>query len=329
MTETQTTSAASANNSSATDGGAPVFDHEGNEWPAGMKIVNGHLAKNLRSQGMLQSPNELGYIHLAGEVERPSLVRRRSARIEGLLASLKAAARTLATLDGVQRADVFDAFVVPPGVEEESRRLLDEGGYDVHVAQFDIAVLVECASVEVAKAVRATPAFAALERLLTEAATFVHCVVASNPKRIAEVDKERDGVFLFNYFFAANVPAEANQTCAAEPCRAREAGDRGRAKRFLPGGATKTQRAAGIDILLGVWEYTAGWWTAKANLTNSTPLLPVEGEASQYSLINHCRWDRAVDVFPSLIFRPSLRKFVLDNFEANAIVSMPMLYHLA
>src|SRR3546814_2971318 len=40
----------------------------GETWPPGMKIVNAHLARSIREQGMLQEPNGFGYIHLAGEV---------------------------------------------------------------------------------------------------------------------------------------------------------------------------------------------------------------------------------------------------------------------
>src|SRR5690606_2967221 len=126
--------------------------------------------------------------------------------------------------------------------------------------------------------------------------THVHCFAACNAKRIAEVDHDRDGVFLFNYFYAPDIGAKG---------------------------------ADGLEILRAVWEYTAGWWTAKANLTNSTPLQPLEGEQSDYSLINLCRWDRLIDVLPHLVFRPSLRRFVLANFTANDIVAMPILYRLA
>jgi hypothetical protein len=174
--------------------------------------------------------------------------------------------------------------------------VIESGKYDIHVAEFDVVVLVECESVADAVRVRASQAFAALEGLLAAEATFIHCITASNAKRIAEVDKDRQGVFLFNYFFAADIAQKG---------------------------------AEGVDILLGVWEYTAGWWTAKANLTNSTPLRPIDGERSQYSLINHCRWDRLRDVLPHLIFRPSLGRFVLANFTANDIMAMPVLYHLA
>jgi hypothetical protein len=269
---------------------------DGERWPAGMKLVNDRQACSIRAQGLIQPPNHYGYIHLAGEVERPHLLRRKGTPRAALLAALKTAAAALCEEDkDVRRADVFSAFVIPPG-SREGRRVLEAGGYDVHVAKFDVVVLVECTGVEAAVRVRASPSFAALEAILDGAARFVHCITARNAKRIAEVDKSRDGIFLFNYFFAADLEAKG---------------------------------AAGVDILLGVWEYTAGWWTAKANLTNSTLLQPLAGEPSQYSLINHCRWDRALDVLPHLIFRPSLESFVLKNFTANDIMAMPILYHLA
>jgi hypothetical protein len=270
---------------------------EEEKWPSGMKIVNGHLACSIREQGMIQKPNEFGYIHLAAEVEHPHILGGTSKRKQALLTALKQAAQQLKGSDPerIQRVDVFQATVIPPG-SKEGRRVLAKGNYDIHIAEFDIVVLVECRNPESAHEVRQGKAFAKLKGLLDNEATFVHCVVAKNAKRIAEVDKERDGVFLFNYFFAADIAAKG---------------------------------AAGVDILLGVWEYTAGWWTAKANLTNSTPLQPVEGERSAYSLINHCRWDSMVDVVPHLIFRPSLDEFVLKNFTANDIMAMPVLYRLA
>ncbi len=262
-----------------------------------MKIINGHLAQSIVEQGLLQAPNPYGYVHLAAEIERPRPFRRSSASRKALLSALKddAASLVAAEPEQVRRADVFDAVVIPPG-SGEGRRYLREHGGQVHVARFDVVVLVECTSPSAAGAVRETPAFQRLRARLEAAASFVHCVTAANKKRIAEVDKTRPGVFLFNYFSVADLPPEA------------------------------TSRD---EVLLAVWEYTAGWWTAKANLTNSTPLSPIEGERSQYDLINHCRWARWRDIVPHLLLRPSLGKFVLGNFTANGIVAMPILYRLA
>ena len=54
---------------------------------------------------------------------------------------------------------------------------------------------------------------------------------------------------------------------------------------------------------------------------------PVGGRP--YVTINHCRWDHLRDIVPHLALRPSLRKYVVANFEANGIIPMPILYRLA
>lgn len=252
-----------------------------------MKIVNPQLAESIREQGMLKEPNSFGYIQLAAEVEKPRLLSSGSGAKKKLLADLKVLCATLkASSNVVQRADVFRAFIIPPGTKE-GRELIARKHYSVHIATFDVVVLIECASVDDALAVHETPAFKAIQQRLKEDAKYLYETVAKNPKRIDEVSKETNGVFLFNFFYS-----EDTQT------------------------------------LLDVWEYTAGWWTAEANLTNSTPLEPVQA-GSQYNLINHCRWDRLIDVLPALLFKPSMKKFVLANFTANNIVAMPILYRLA
>ncbi len=255
-----------------------------------MEIVNPHLAHSIVEQGMIMPPNSYGYIHIAAEVELPRRFFPNSPAKKALLADLKILCNELKSSSPVvQRADVFDVFdvfLIPPG-SNPGLELIAKKGYDVHIAKFDIAILVECKSVEDALVVRDSEAFKKIQQLLAEKSTYTHTMVAKNANRIAEVSKDTDGIFLFNYFYA-----EDTQT------------------------------------LLDVWEYTAGWWTAKANLTNSTPIQPVES-GSQYSLINHCRWDKFIDVFPSLAFKPSLGNFVLKNFTVNNIAAMPILYKLA
>jgi hypothetical protein len=71
-----------------------------------------------------------------------------------------------------------------------------------HRARFDLAMLIETDSVERAEALRASASFRALETDARENARHVYVVTASNAKRIGTVDHTRDGVFLFNYFYA-------------------------------------------------------------------------------------------------------------------------------
>lgn len=252
-----------------------------------MEIVNPHLAHSIKEQGMIKEPNTFGYLHLAAEVEAPSFFSVGSNTKKALIHDLKTLCNTLKSeINTVQRADIFNAFIIPPG-SKEGREVIENKGYNVHVAAFDIVVLIECSNLDEAVKVRGSEQCKAIIQLLKDKSKFFHSMLAKNAKRIDEVSKESNGIFLFNYFYA-----EDTQT------------------------------------LLDVWEYTAGWWTAKANLTNSTPLQPVE-EGSQYSLINHCRWDKLIDVLPSLILKPSLNKFVLKNFTVNDIMAMPILYKLA
>ncbi len=78
--------------------------------------------------------------------------------------------------------------------------------------------------------------------------------------------------------------------------------------------------------LLPVWEYTAGWFVDKTSLSDSTVLEPLDGEADDYGIINHASWPHFRTFLPSLVLRPSFRRYVLANFAANAIAAQPILY---
>jgi len=71
----------------------------------------------------------------------------------------------------------------------------------VHIARFDLAILIETTP-EAADVLKGSPAYAEMERAIREAASFTHVVTATNAKSIGPVDHERQGIFLFNYFFA-------------------------------------------------------------------------------------------------------------------------------
>jgi len=66
-------------------------------------------------------------------------------------------------------------------------------------------VLNECESEEVLERMRRHPAYKDMDRVITEAASYVHTIAATNPRRIGPVDHTRQGVFLFNYFVADSV----------------------------------------------------------------------------------------------------------------------------
>jgi hypothetical protein len=79
---------------------------------------------------------------------------------------------------------------------------------------------------------------------------------------------------------------------------------------------------------LRVWEYTAGWFEKETELDNSTLLYPLEEKNANYSVINHCRWNKYSDILPAIIFKKTFKKYVLDNFYANNVGAQPILYKL-
>jgi hypothetical protein len=78
---------------------------------------------------------------------------------------------------------------------------------------------------------------------------------------------------------------------------------------------------------LDAWQHTAGWFQDVTGLDNSTVIRPTSG-ATEFTLINHCRWDHYAKVLPALMLRPSFRTFVLNTFRTQAVAPHPALYAL-
>lgn len=120
----------------------------------------------------------------------PPLVRP-SARRAALVARLKPLVADLARSETVRRATLYRAVLIPP-----------LGRRTRHPARFDVVVLVETTAPEVLDEVRGAPAF---ERMLAETsatARDVHLMSARCARSLGEVDRGRQGLFLFNYFVA-------------------------------------------------------------------------------------------------------------------------------
>jgi hypothetical protein len=229
-------------------------------------------------------PAPLGYLHLAadtGAQHRPGPVLRRGRRKQQLLGMLKSQARQLAEHDAVKRVTVYDAVAfAPPGGAPTDRAV---------PAWFDVVVLAEVTSSAAVATVRAAPAWQALTAAVGQQARRVHETAARNARRVADVDKTRPGLFLFNYFSGAD-PA----------------------------------------LAVELWDYLAGWYEAETGLDNSTLLAPLEGETSDYVLINHARWDASLPRFVARqLPKKSFRSYLLANIKANHVTAMPVLYRLA
>ena len=247
------------------------------------RIVN---ADPRYSRVQLIEPTQLGYVHLAAEVQPRLPFLPASRRKQCFLAHLKQLARQVAQVETVQRVTVYDSIGMPPldrlpGVRERAGA--------IRVARFDVAVLVETDSPAAALDVQRTPAYTALLDALCTPARQMHVLVGRNAKRVGDVDKTRPGTFLFNHFVASD-PA----------------------------------------LALDLWDYLAGWYAVETGLDNSTVLVPAEGVASDYVLVNHARWDAPpLWVFLQQVLKPSFRSFVLANLTANHVIAMPVLYRLA
>ena len=237
----------------------------------------------------LKLPTKNSYIHIAAEIDRPlapyiPIYLFDSERKRDLISDSKALCNSLVEEEYVVEATVFKAILVPPG----RGAYLEQTDREVHIAQFDVTILIEVVDAEALDTLRENHAYLRLEAMVEVESSYHHVVSATNVKRIDAVDHDRDGVFLFNYFFAEST--EQN---------------------------------------IAIWEYTAGWFESETGLDNSTLLLPDDPEHSEYALINHCRWDSLRNLLPTLIFDSSFEEYVLENFEANRVAAMPILYKLA
>jgi len=249
-----------------------------------LNVVNKHL--NFPTVSLME-PAGSRYIHIAAEVDSnpiPFYLWSSPSKKKLLADCKKWCARLKQDLDLIS-ADVFKAILRPPaGKGEFVNQRMDK----VHIARFDVSMLIEAKSDEVIQQVQTHKAYQEMEKAIRSTASYTHIITATNTRRIGPVDHSRQGVFLFNYFFADDT----------------------------------TQN-------LAVWNYTAGWFQAETGLDNSTVLLPQNGEKSQYNIINHCRWDKLSDILPSLIFKKSFHAYVLENFIANHVAPIAILYQLA
>jgi hypothetical protein len=233
----------------------------------------------------LIEPTTLGYLLIAAEVQpRSAPFASNSREKTALLARLEEIAQQIEQQRAVEKVTIFDGIVFAPPNAAARERAGAMG-----VPRYDVVVLIETQSPSTAREVRGTSACAALLDLLEREARRISVVAARNIKRIDDVDKTRDGVFLFNFFVSDD------------------------------------QRKV-VDL----WEHLAGWFVTEAGLDNSTLLVPLEGERSDYVAINSARWDGSLlQLFRRQMTKKSFKTYVLANLDENQVGTLPMLYRLA
>src|SRR2546421_7094565 len=250
-----------------------------------LKIVNPDPAY---ATVKLVEPATRGYIHVAAEVRPrrlPFLQRLPAGREKSaLIGRLTELARQLEHLEVVEKVTIFDALAIAPA----RSAYLKERGDSIRVPRFDIVVLIETRSVAAIREVQGTEPYKALLDALRSQAKRLHVMAARNARRVGDVDKTRQGLFLFNYFVADDA-----------------------------------------GVMLQLWDYLAGWYAVETGLDNSTLLVPLEGERSDYLAINNARWEESLPRFLWRQFsKKSFRTYVLANLEANRVGVMPVLYRL-
>jgi hypothetical protein len=148
----------------------------------------------------LVEPPASGYLLLSADVEPPAGPRPfpgSSATKTALLGRLKSAAADVAQLHAVKRATVYRTVLAPPPTGY-ARRV-------EHPARFDVMVLVETTAPDDLTSLETAEPYTQLRKELDSEASRVDAMPARCVKCIADVDRTRPGLFLFNYFVAEDV----------------------------------------------------------------------------------------------------------------------------
>lgn len=132
-----------------------------------------------------------GYLHVAAEVAPRRLPFLPNGREKSeLLRRVKELSRDLMPLPAVERVTVFDAIAFAP-----PSAYVKEQGEAVHIAHFDLVVLIETTEPETTRDVQSTAAYQALVEALESQAKLMHIISAHNVKRIGDVVRKRDSLF--------------------------------------------------------------------------------------------------------------------------------------
>ncbi len=146
----------------------------------------------------LVDPAPSVYLHIAAEVDKRPPFLWNSVEKKRLIADCKGWCERLEEEPGVVSAVVFDALLIAPG----RGRFIEKRRDQVHIARFDLAVLIEIEGPEAARRIEESAAYREMEQAIRRVASYTHAITATNVKRIGPVDHGKQGVFLFNYFFA-------------------------------------------------------------------------------------------------------------------------------
>jgi hypothetical protein len=169
-------------------------------------LVGRHFAAKVR----LEPPNPYGYVFVLAEVDpasvaagvdeveevraspdRDSLSRRRAT----LHTQIRSLTIPLRALREVRSVAVFEAILFGPSIAAARSTGAEQ-------ARYDSLILIETASPAAAQSLLAGPDLDDLLVLIGNSSTVLKVFPVRNIKKIKDVDRDRGGVFLFNFFSA-------------------------------------------------------------------------------------------------------------------------------
>ena len=148
-------------------------------------------------EAKLVEPTTSGYLLVAAEVDRRPMFLPTSRPKRLLLRRVNRLLSTLNTDERVLEGVAFDGLLAPPGRGE-----LLKHRPGVPIARFDVAVLVETTSPATAAELESEPPWGELVATIDAASRRSYHLRGHNVRRMGPVDHRRQGVFLFNYFYA-------------------------------------------------------------------------------------------------------------------------------
>jgi hypothetical protein len=87
---------------------------------------------------------------------------------------------------------------------------------------------------------------------------------------------------------------------------------------------------ADADVAVENWEWMGGWYAVETGLDNSTLLVALPGEHSDFLAINNARWPYPLKrLAAKQMLSRSFWNYVVKNLDAHEVGAFPVFYNLA
>lgn len=164
-----------------------------------LTIVNAHL--NF-PKVHLCPPNESGYFLLALEIDhRAPLFITESKKKKEMIKKSKTLLKNIREISYVNEVALFKTRFIPPGMGNFIKKRKDK----VHIARYDMVILIETDTYSDLKKLKQEIPVAELQRFVSRNSSHSHVATAKNIRKMGDVNHNKQGVFLFNFFHADDV----------------------------------------------------------------------------------------------------------------------------